>query len=221
MSIRKRRLPSGKTAWQCRDASGTRRAKFQTCALAHAYLLNVNMELARGVHVADGASITLGEAADLWIARCAAERLERTTIEQYRLILDLHVAPVLGSTKLSQLTTPAIQKLVDDVASRRSRSTTKKVLKVITFAIAAAVRNGRAAYNVAREVKLQQLHRGKRRPDMPTKQEVVRAILANVDEQWRPLVMRAALTGMRGSELRGLTWDNVDLERGGRRTVRA
>jgi integrase len=47
--------------------------------------------------------------------------------------------------------------------------------------------------------------------DIPTKDEI-RAMLEHAG-RWRPLVVTAAFTGLRASELRGLTWSAVDLDR--------
>jgi len=48
--------------------------------------------------------------------------------------------------------------------------------------------------------------------DIPSKDEL-RAILAHASARWRPLIVTAIFTGLRASELRGLTWDDVDLKR--------
>ena len=37
--------------------------------------------------------------------------------------------------------------------------------------------------------------------------------LWQMTEPWRPLILTAIFTGLRASELRGLTWDRVDLDR--------
>jgi integrase len=47
--------------------------------------------------------------------------------------------------------------------------------------------------------------------DIPSKDEI-RAMLAAVEGRWRPLLITAIFTGLRASELRGLTWDDVDLK---------
>ena len=47
---------------------------------------------------------------------------------------------------------------------------------------------------------------------IPSKVEM-RAMLEKVTGRWRPLLVTAMLTGLRASELRGLTWDNVDFEK--------
>src|SRR5262249_39340084 len=48
--------------------------------------------------------------------------------------------------------------------------------------------------------------------DIPTKDEI-RAILAHAQGHWRPLFVTAVFTGLRASELRGLRWTDVDLDK--------
>ena len=45
--------------------------------------------------------------------------------------------------------------------------------------------------------------------DIPTKDEL-RLILAHASARWRPLIVTAVFTGLRASELRGLTWKDVE-----------
>ena len=47
--------------------------------------------------------------------------------------------------------------------------------------------------------------------DIPTPDEIS-AILAHAEGRWRPLLIVAAFTGLRASELRGLRWADVDLK---------
>jgi integrase len=42
----------------------------------------------------------------------------------------------------------------------------------------------------------------------------VRAMIEAASPRWRPLVITAAFTGLRASELRGLTWNDADLKEG-------
>src|SRR5262245_25504342 len=50
--------------------------------------------------------------------------------------------------------------------------------------------------------------------DIPTTQEVKRIVGAATDAKSRAVVLLAALTGLRSSELRGLRWSDIDLKRG-------
>src|SRR5262249_25424156 len=130
-SVRKRILPSGEARWQVdyRDGAGKRRHKqFTRKAEAESFETKVRAEIAAGTHVADSASVTLQEAGDLWLTRADREGLEASTIRQYRQHVKHHISPLIGSTKLSRLTTPAVEKFRDDLLKTRSRALTRAVL---------------------------------------------------------------------------------------------
>src|SRR4030095_3384504 len=48
--------------------------------------------------------------------------------------------------------------------------------------------------------------------DVPSVEEI-QTILTKAEGRWRPLLVTAVFTGMRSSELRGLTWGDVDLKK--------
>ena len=96
MSIRKRTLADGKIRWQVdyRDGNEVRRHRqFATKREAEAFHIRARSEVAAGIHTPDSASITVAEAAALWLARCERDQLEPTTIATYRQYADLHIDP--------------------------------------------------------------------------------------------------------------------------------
>src|SRR5215203_5685422 len=110
-SIRRRKLPSGKVVWQCdyRDGANKRRHRqFDTEREADSFLVKARAEVAAGIHTPDSASISVAEAADLWLTRCERDGLETTTIRQYRAHVQLHIVPRIGGTKLARLSAPAV-----------------------------------------------------------------------------------------------------------------
>jgi integrase len=217
-SIRKRTWKSAgetKTAWICDydDQNGVRRLKtFKTRKAADAWLVTARHQVGQGTHTADSASVTVGEAADLWLARCERDNLEQSTMVGYRSHVIYHIKPMLGSTKLSRLTAPRVQEFVDQLLTGgRSRALTKKVVGSLSMLISEAQRRGLTSYNPVREVRVRLPKRERGRPEMPTQDEL-RAILAEVSGRWRPLIVALVFTGLRGSEARGLRWENVDPE---------
>ena len=123
MSVRKRVLLSGEVRWllDYKDQGGKRRAKqFPTKYAANAYEAKVRGELLAGTHVAASASITIAEAGEIWLQRCSLEQLEASTIRQYRQHLHLHILPLLGSKKLSELTKPIIENFRDKLCNMLS-----------------------------------------------------------------------------------------------------
>ncbi|RTL95464.1 site-specific integrase [Ancylobacter aquaticus] len=215
-TIRKRTLPSGKTCWQADyvDGGGKRRHRqFTTKKEADSFLVHARGEVSRGIHTAESASITLADAGERWLAKCAEVGLEQMTVERYRSTFEHHVKPKLGKTKLSKIGAPMIQSAVDEVAAILSRSSARKALSCITSVFAQAMRDGRASHNPAREVKLPHARRSGPHIEMPTKAELA-AILKHTPARWKPFIRTAMLTGMRSSELRGLLWSDVNLDAG-------
>jgi integrase len=208
------------TAWVADyfDQHGKRHIKtFETKKEADAWLVNARGEVQRGVHTPESTSITVAEAAELWIETSELERLERSTLRQYRNHVDLHIKPSrIGTEKLARLSTPAIEAFRDDLLKKSSRPMARKVLTSLKSILSEAQRRGLSAHNPATPVKVDAKKREKAKlavgRDIPSKEEI-QAILSKAAGRWRPFFIVAVFTGMRASELRGLTWDDVDFER--------
>jgi integrase len=224
MSVRKRILPSGETRWllDYKDLSGKRRAKqFKTKKEAVDFETRTRADIAGGVHVADTASIIVLEAADLWLQRARTENLEASTIKQYREHIDLHINPLLGTTKLSRLTKPAVENFRDQLLETRSRALTRKILTSLKGILTEAQRLGLINQNVAAGTKVSMPKRHEEEVEIPAKEEI-RAIVNKAGEfwpsdcglPWRAFVVVALFSGARLSELRGLSWANVSLSNG-------
>jgi integrase len=235
-SVRKRVLPSGETRWQVdyRDREGKRRHKqFTTKANAVTFETQVRGQLAAGTHVADSASVTVQAAGELWLERGEREGLEAGTLRQYRQHLQHHIAPLLGCVKLSRLTTPDVERFRDNLLVERSRPLARAILTSLKGIIKEAKRRGLIAHDPAADTSVSLSKRGRAKVEIPTKEEI-RALLTTAAKIWpyskavrtrkgeqkiiaislRPLIVTAIFTGLRASELRGLTWDNVDFEEG-------
>ncbi len=220
-SVRKRSWKSGgevKTAWIADyfDQGGKRHLKtFATKKAATSWLDTTRHEVKQGMHTPESTSITVAEAAALWIRRGELEKLERSTLNKYRNHVDLHILPFLGATKLARLTAPAVEQFKDDLLGRLSLAMAKKVLGSLKGILAELVRRGMVAQNAASTVRIRARGRDDRKlavgKDYPTKAEIS-AILAAAAGRWRPLLLTTVFTGMRSSELRGLPWDAVDFE---------
>src|SRR5712664_1260717 len=115
MSVRKRTWKNARgepqEAWVVDyvDQHSKRHIKtFQKKKAADAYHATVTVEVREGRHTADSSSITVAEAGEHWIKNAEANNLERTTIDEYRRHLRLHIVPYLGKVKLSKLTAPMV-----------------------------------------------------------------------------------------------------------------
>ena len=183
---------------------------------AEARAANVQVDLRQGIHTALATSMTVAEAADTWLEAVEREGRERATLAQYRQHV-AHIAPRLGHARLAALTTPTIAAFRDALLANGSRAMARKVLTSLKSILKSAQERGSVAQNVALPVKVGVDSRTKRKPqvgvDIPTPEEIKR-ILAVATGRNRAFLIVATFAGLRGSELRGLRWSDVDLKRG-------
>jgi integrase len=119
--------------------------------------------------------------------------------------------------KLASLTTPRINAFRDDLLQGMTRAMARKVLSSLRSLLRDAQRRGNVSQNVAlgvRRIDADQRGKGKLKVDVdiPTTDEIKAIINAAGDN--KPLLMAAASTGLRASELRGLRRSDVDLKKG-------
>jgi len=103
MSVRKRTWKTAageeRHAWLCdyTGQSGKRHVKtFARKKDADAFIAKAKVEVREGVHTADSDSVTIRDAADLWLTTGAARGLERATLAAYEQHARLHIIPSLA-----------------------------------------------------------------------------------------------------------------------------
>jgi integrase len=148
----------------------------------------------QGVHTPTSTSITVAEAAELWIANGEAEGLEPATIMERRIHLGRHIGPFIGREKLSSFTMPRVYEF--DAALRdngRSLVMPRMIMTSLKSLLSHAHSQGRVAQNVARGVKIKtgrrqsagSLQEGR---DFPERAEL-RQLIDWAPERWRPLIV--------------------------------
>lgn len=231
MSVRKRKWVNKEgienEAWVVDyvDQRGGRHLKtFSRKKEADAFAAQTTVETRQSVHVTP--NITIAEAALDWLRAAEEVGLERSTCDQYRQHVQRHISPFIGATKLADLSVPLVREFESQLrANGRSEPMVRKLLVSLGSIVADAQERGNVSRNVVREMRrgrkagtmarIVARRRGKLRVgvDIPTPEEV-RAIVRHLSGRWRPLILVAIFTGLRASELRGLDWRNVDLEKG-------
>lgn len=215
------------------DSSGVRRQRtFKRKGDAQRFVETARVDVRAGVHVADSATVTVREAAGMWLSSCEGRRLETTTLEAYEQHVRLHILLGLGALKLSKISPPIVRAFEDAMRageppfdSPRSPAMIKRIIRSLGSILADAQERGLVARNSVRDVRARRHGKAEKQAearqkgrvrvgvDVPTPEEV-RAILGAAQGRWRPLLMTACFAGLRSSELRGLHWDDVDLVRG-------
>lgn len=189
---------------------------------ADAYRIKVEGELVQGIHTPDAQSVTVGDAADVWISASEANGCGRGTIKTYKEIVSGHIKPLLGSEKLSRLSAPRVVEFRDAMLATRSHAMAAKAVRHLSMILAEAMRRGLVAQNVARAVKVkrprgEQRQRLAKRAEIPAIEHLKAMIeaadrLSNEDPRLPVLIRVVMLGGLRASEVRGFPWPNADLK---------
>src|SRR6516164_732065 len=160
MSVRKREWTyKGETreAWVVDyvDGSGQRRNKnFKRKRDADAYANRVGAEVRAGTHTPDSTSLTIAAAGQLWLQSSENAGLELTTLDFYRQHLEFHITPLIGNTRLSQLTVPLVRAFEDKLRIDRSPAMVRKVVGSLSSILSDAQERGLVAQNVVRGLRV-------------------------------------------------------------------
>ena len=222
MSIRKRTWVTRgqqKTAWVLVYSDGNGKRKQETFATkreAESRWSEISAELHRGSHISLADSLTVTQAGDLWIERAISEGLERSTYEEYRRVLRLHIVPRIGSVKLAKLTRAIVEKFRDQLLGELSPNSAARVFSYFKIIMKLADDKDLIAANVAEKVHLVMPKRHRHRPEFFRIDEVKSALAAStkLGPMCRAFAHLFWLHGLRSSEGRGLIWERVNLGKG-------
>src|SRR5260370_22824357 len=98
-SVRKSVTGEVRTAWVVTYSDQSKKGHLKTFARkkdADAYWAQVQVAVKEGRHTPDSESITVKAAGEHWLRTGEVNSLERTTLEQYRVLLNKHIVPYLG-----------------------------------------------------------------------------------------------------------------------------
>ena len=151
--------------------------------------------------------MTVGQWLDIW-ADDYLGGVKPATVAIYRGNIKNHIKPALGAVRLDQLRPHAVQGFVKGL----SPASVRLAYKVLHMALEKAVDLEYIARNPAARCELPRLEQKEIRP--LDDQEVCALVTAAQGGPLEHLVNVALFTGLRLSELLGLTWDAVDFKRG-------
>jgi len=157
--------------------------------------------------------MTVGRWLNYWMDNAIRPYRAATTCYGYENMIRNHLAPALGDIRLQELTPIHLQEyMTDKLAGGLSPNTVRKHLTLMGSALQLAVRQGAVEKNAAEAVvppKTVPPHHDFYSPEQI--QALFRAVEGHPLE---PAVKLAGYLGLRRSEICGLKWENVDLERG-------
>ncbi len=171
---------------------------------AQAFEKRAGVEVADGTHVADGETITIKAAGKNWIDAGTVAGLERTTIDQRRQHLDLHIVPLIGDVKLNKVTGPLVRDFQRQLREGgRSAAMVKRVTVSLGSILAVAQLDGAVIRNAVHELSRARTAKSTEARadgrlqvgvDIPSQDEI-KAFLTKLDGRYRPLLVTAVFTG--------------------------
>jgi len=169
--------------------------------------------------VAAAPRLRLGVVAGWWLERYErrVDRGERRarTLEIHTYYLKRKVLPLLGSRLIREITVADVAELLERLRDRGcAEKTVAGALGTLNNVTRFAVRNNWIAESPVEKLERHERPRPERHPQRALGREEIARLLANCLPAYRVLVAAAIYTGMRLSELLGLTWDDVDFNRG-------
>ena len=144
------------------------------------------------------------------VAVNAGTYTEPSTVRNYTDVIRLHIKPAMGAVKLSELHPHMVQSFINGID--RAPATVRLICGVLSKALEKAME---LDYIPRNPVKRCTLPRKEQKEIHPLDDQELSALLeAAKGGDLEPLITVALFTGMRMSELLGLTWDCVDFDRG-------
>ncbi len=208
-----RQRPDGR--WECRISlpDGRRKSFYATTqkeVLANANTWKKDQEL--GLN-ADSAKLTVKQFLLEWIEDTAKQRVRPSTYASYKSHITQHLIPVLGRTRLRNLSVPQVNAMLSALVTSGMNPTTVNLIRAtLRTSLTSAVKWGLVTQNVAG---LSDARRMRRERIKPLTIEQARTLLAySKDDRIGMLIHVAIHTGMRQGELLALRWQDVELENG-------
>jgi integrase len=166
--------------------------------------------------LAPRSTLSFAELAQTWLegfeAQVQAGENGERTLENYRYHVDKNLLPYLGGKRLQQITTDDCARLIIRLRARGlAAKTIAGALVPLGRVFALALRRGYVNENPLVRLERSERPRLQRREQRVLNHAQIAALLAACLPAYRPLLATALYSGMRLSELLGLTWGDVDL----------
>ncbi len=131
----------------------------------------------------------------------------------YERLYKKHILPVLGKKKIQKITASEIQSILSDRVAAGNPATAAHILRVLRVAFKAALRQGQITVDPTAAVESPKSKRRELEILSPSDWQQVRGYVGENESHFLTAFTVLITTGMRRSELSGLQWRDIDLER--------
>lgn len=205
----------GKNLWVAKISlpDGKRKVKYSKSQKAvKEWLVTAQNQLRQGLLPKDD-SITVSQYIDNYMENVGKHNLRPKTIEVYSYLIRLHIVPVIGHIKLTQLRPDHLQALYSQkLESGLSKRTVQFIHSVIHKSLHQALKWGMVARNVA---ELVEAPRPKRNPPILWNPDQMNLFLNHAEKnKYYMIFLLATYCGFREGEVLGIHVEDCDLDRG-------
>lgn len=135
------------------------------------------------------------------------------TASGYERLYKKHISPVLGRKKIQKITATEIQSILSSRVDNGNSATAAHILRVLRVAFKAALRQGQITVDPTAAVESPKAKRRELEILSPTDWQRVREYVIENEPHFLAAFTVLITTGLRRSELSGLQWRDIDLER--------
>lgn len=172
----------------------------------------VAVDISRGTYQAPN-KITVSAWMEEWLNTFCANKVKPLTLQSYAAIIKNHIVPALGAVELQAVRGTQIQKLYNSMTrAGLSGKTVKNVSAVLHKAFSVALKQGIIAANPCDAAELPKVEHKEIRPLADS--EIPRFLAAIDGSPMRNAFALCLFAGLREGECLGLSWKQVDFERG-------
>ena len=178
---------------------------------AQAALRKLLVERDKGI-LADPGRQTVGQFLTSWLKDVVKPSLRPQTYRSYAGVVNKHINPALGKIRLVKLSPQHLQRFYREKQDEDLTRTVRLCHSVLHRSLGQAAKWGLIPRNPASLVDPPKVSKKEFRPLSP--EEAGRFLEAAEDDRFYALYVLAITCGLRQGELLGLTWENVDLDKG-------
>jgi integrase len=157
--------------------------------------------------------ISVKEYLDEWVENHGKANLRPSTFAGYKSHINNHILPYVGHVQLNQLSPAMLDNMFQQLFDKGlSQSTVRYAQRILSVSMEAARKYRYIEHNPARDIITKFGKQGKT-PDPYTVEQVQQFMGKVAGTEWEFPTVLAGLYGLRISEIIGLRWQNVDLDK--------
>jgi integrase len=154
-------------------------------------------------------AMVFGEVAQQW-SEIVKNRLEETTFNNYRKVMNIHVLPWFGNMPIEAISSLDIEKFISKLNC--CSKTKQNILTPLRVVMKFAKKHKIIQSNPFLDVEPIKKTKGKQK--QPLNLDEIRKFIDEVEDFWKPLFILLFFSGIRIAEASGLKWKNVNFDEG-------